>query len=471
MNLVEAFLAQVAEAPERPAIITGEGRSVSYAQISSAAAARAAAMRRAGVGAGDVVLVARGVSPELYEILIALFRIGAVAMFPEPAAGVAGVRAAVQAARPKAVAGGWLARLLRFAVPELAGARLVGGPTDGASDAGALAVTGEEAPALITFTSGSTGRPKGIVRSSGFLMLQHTLLERVRATQPGDVELISLPVFVLSNLAAGATSVLPRGRLSRPARLDGGAMREAIRSHGVSRITAPPAVCQRIVETGGPIEGLAAVFTGGGPVFPNLLRALSDMLPEGEVHAVYGSTEAEPIAHVRARDISANDWNGMAEGQGLLAGRPVAEARVVIRDDEIRVAGPHVNRGYLDPTDDASTKVVEDGVLWHRTGDAGRMGADGRLWLLGRLAAASGGIFPFAVETAALSWPGVRAAALLAGGGRARLAVAGEGLSESDLRVRAKALGDIEPMVLRSIPMDRRHNSKVDYARLRAALK
>ena len=42
---------------------------------------------------GDIVLIARGVSPELYETLLAVFRLGAVVMFPEPAAGLKGLRA------------------------------------------------------------------------------------------------------------------------------------------------------------------------------------------------------------------------------------------------------------------------------------------------------------------------------------------------------------------------------------------
>ena len=90
----------------------------------------------------------------------------------------------------------------------------------------------------------------------------------------------------------------------------------------------------------------------------------------------------------------------------------------------------------------------------------------GRLWLLGRRQAASGGLFPFAVETAALSWPGVRQAALLAGDGRARLALAGDGLNAADMSARAKMLGDIAVVLVKEVPMDRRHNSKADYARL-----
>ncbi len=160
----------------------------------------------------------------------------------------------------------------------------------------------------------------------------------------------------------------------------------------------------------------------------------------------------------------------MGRGAGLLAGRPIAEIALHLNDCEIEVAGPHVNRAYLNRADDATTKVPREGLIWHRTGDCGRLDEQGRLWLLGRRAAASGGLYPFAIETAARSWPGIRHAALLAEHGRAHLAVAGARLDVADLRRRACALGVPEVTVLRDIPTDRRHNSKIDYARLRARL-
>lgn len=470
MNLVEAFLRQVEARPDAIAIITGQGRAVTYAELEKASAQRAHTYECSGIVAGDVVLIARGVSIELYETLLAVFRLGAVAMFPEPAAGIRGLRLSCQAVRPKAIATAGIGGIIRLALPELQRLKPLADPKGMEPRRDILARPGGDAPALITFTSGSTGRPKGIVRSSDFLMLQHTLLEKLRQTEPGDVDLISLPVFILSNLAAGATSVIPEGKLTRPAMLHSERLRLQIERHRVNRIVAPPAVVARIAEGASPLLGIEAVFTGGGPVFPNLLHSARRAAPKASIHAVYGSTEAEPIAHVELKEIETADWEAMANGAGLLAGRPIPEIQVELRDQEIVVAGPHVNQGYLDPADDKSTKSIRDGTLWHRTGDAGRLDDKGRLWLLGRKEAASGGLFPFAVETAALSWPGVRQAVLLASGGRGKLAVSGDTLDLPSLGARAAKLGDIEVVALKSIPMDKRHNSKADYAKLRRLL-
>jgi acyl-coenzyme A synthetase/AMP-(fatty) acid ligase len=470
LNLVETFLAQAEARPDAAAIIAPDGRVTTYAELAQASAVRASAYAHNGVGAGDVVLIARGVSVALYETLLAVFRLGAVAMFPEPAAGLKGLRVAVGMARPKAIATAGIGHAVRMLFPELRRLKALPDFDDDAVAGDPLAHLPGDAPALITFTSGSTGRPKGIVRSADFLMLQHRLLEELRRTKPGDVDLISLPVFILSNLAAGATSVIPAGKLTRPAKLDGMKLRDQIAQHRVNRIVAPPAVVVRIADGAPAMAQVEAIFTGGGPVFPNLLRAAKKAAPNAAVHAVYGSTEAEPIAHLEMGEISEADWVAMAEGAGLLAGKPIAEIAVELRDHEVFVAGPHVNRGYLDPADDVSTKSVRDDVLWHRTGDAARIDERGRLWLLGRREAASGGLFPFAVETAALSWPGVRQAALLAGDGPARLALSGDELDRLAMQERAKRLGEIEVVIVAEVPMDKRHNSKADYARLRKML-
>ena len=150
---------------------------------------------------------------------------------------------------------------------------------------------------------------------------------------------------------------------------------------------------------------------------------------------VYGSTEAEPIAHLDWDEAEPADLDAMYAGKGLLVGRPVRQIELRILENrwgeplpemkarelaelglppgqggEIAVNGPHVLAGYLGGIGDDETKFRVDGEVWHRTGDAGCLDAAGRLWLLGRAGAVirdeRGTIYPFAAECAAsqLAW-------------------------------------------------------------------
>src|SRR5205085_4282669 len=94
---------------------------------------------------------------------------------------------------------------------------------------------------------------------------------------------------------------------------------------------------------------------------------------------------------------------------------------------EIVVSGAHVLQGYLHGHGDDETKFRVDGVVWHRTGDAGNLDESGRLWLLGRCVAKirdeHGELYPFAAETAVYQDPNVRRAAVVAHHGKRILAV------------------------------------------------
>ena len=86
MNLVELFRARAALHPEGPAIIEAR-RVMTFAQMEAASASVAAQLQRAGLRAGDTVLVFYPMSAELYVTLGAIFRLGLVAMLLDPSAG------------------------------------------------------------------------------------------------------------------------------------------------------------------------------------------------------------------------------------------------------------------------------------------------------------------------------------------------------------------------------------------------
>jgi acyl-CoA synthetase (AMP-forming)/AMP-acid ligase II len=121
--------------------------------------------------------------------------------------------------------------------------------------------------------------------------------------------------------------------------------------------------------------------------------------------------------------------------------------------------------------------------VWHRTGDVGRLDAQGRLWLLGRVGTdvvhRGRVLHPYVAEAAALSIHGVRAAALVAHHGCPEGELNVELDADADAAVTMAALRQALTMRglsalplrrRRAIPMDARHASKVSRAELLALI-
>jgi len=500
-NLAARLEACAAAHPQRPALVAGRGRArreLRYAELNARVGRVAARLLERGVRPGERVLIFVPMSIELYVALLAVVRMGAVAVFVDAWADRRRLDAAVAAARPVAFLGTPRAHLLRLASPAVRRLALhvlvrrdFGAGAAGERQAPVADVAGT-AHALVTFTTGSTGRPKAAARSHGFLWAQHCALERHLGLDQADVDMPALPVFVLHDLATGCTCVLPDFDPRRPGEIDASAILEQMRDERVTTCSASPSFFDTLLaERTGPLP-LRALFTGGAPVLPALARRLAS-LPRTEARVLYGSTEAEPIASISARDmVAALD---MPE-PGLCAGHPVdgIELRIVRAHDgplelgadgwaewdvgpgetgEIVVAGEHVLPGYLDdPASDRENKVRDGSRTCHRTGDAGRLDAQGRVWLMGRVRQRferEGRVtWPLPVELAALRVAGVVHAAYIAapgeaGAARAVLCVeAPDGVAEEAVRAAAAPASVDEVVVLPRIPRDLRHASKTD---------
>lgn len=516
MTIGDILAARAREHPDRPALVA-DGRQLTYGELEAQVAGAAAWLHARGLRRGQAVLTFVPLSIDLYVAMLAMFRLGITALFLDPSAGKRHLEQCCARRRPDALLAVPRAHLLRLtsaalrAIPlkMVVGSWLPGAcrwPQAFAPAAPPIVTVAGADPALITFTSGSTGVPKAAVRTHDFLIAQHATLAPSIALEAGEVDLATLPVFTLANLASGLVTVLPRADLRRPGAVDAAALFAQIRETGVERITASPAFFERLIAQGdaggGTLTGLRKLYTGGAPVFPRLLKAMQALAPRAEVVAVYGSTEAEPIAHVAAEEIGPEDHAAMQGGRGLLTGHVVPEIQLRILHDrwgkprapvtaagldaetlspgeagEIVVTGDHVLKGYLGGLGDDETKFQVDGKVWHRTGDAGWRDASGRVWLLGRCAARltdeSGQLYPFAVECVAMTFPEVRRAAAIAHGGRRLLAVEAPSAG-SDFRARLEQAVTwariAEVRILPSLPVDARHNAKIDYPALQRLL-
>jgi olefin beta-lactone synthetase len=522
MNIAEILCRHAATHPDAIAILDvhdGHDRVLSFADLDLQSGRVAALLQSAGVQTGDAVLIFHRMSAELYAALIGAFRLGAIPMFLDPSAGHKHIERCCRLWPPKVLVAGTKAHLLRFISPALRAIPrkyVIGPALPGAvswSRVQSLAPRMEkfsstaDTPALITFTSGSTGSPKAAVRTHGFLLEQHRVLEQSLRPAPGDLDLATLPIFVLANLGSGVASLIPDVDLRFPAAIDPARVIAQIQSYKPTRTAAPPAFLERLADYCAAREltlpQLSAIFVGGAPVFPNLFRKLARMAPHAEITAVYGSTEAEPIAEISYSQIQASEFASMIAGRGLLAGYPVPQIRLAVvehkwgipigpfsesefqqarvpvgKAGEIAVSGGHVLPGYLHGQGDAETKFDVGGSRWHRTGDAGYLDDRGRVWLLGRCDARiqdeRGVLYPFTVECAAQQIPGVRRAAAVAHKGRRLLALEREHRSSSDVAAavdRALQWAQIDSVkILPKIPLDKRHNSKVNYPELRKLL-
>jgi acyl-CoA synthetase (AMP-forming)/AMP-acid ligase II len=253
-------------------------------------------------------------------------------------------------------------------------------------------------------------------------------------------------------------------------------------------------------------------------VTPQLLDAAKAVLPNAEIVALYGSTEAEPIAHASADEVLAHRAE-MREHGGIYVGHDVDDVDLLIvriergqivlepgttlqdwqvadgAPGEVLVAGDHVNREYWqNPEAVRENKVTDEhGRIWHRTGDIARRGEDGGIWLLGRRGGGwtMGGRRHWAleVETPITDLPEVERAAIcmpkFEGSTRefknasAVLAVEpADGFDRRDARdaairsLRERGMAaQIEVRSLKKIPVDRRHATKIDVAALQQKLK
>jgi acyl-CoA synthetase (AMP-forming)/AMP-acid ligase II len=521
MNIAHLLREQAIERPQVVAIRGGrraKGRSITFAGLEESVSRAVTFLKQSGLREGDAVLVFVPLGVELYVALSALFRLGLVAMFVDPSAGRERLEQCCRLYPPRGLIASSKAHLLRLVSPAMRGIPVkfvVGGRLPGAipwdraemlSADDTIAHCSEESPALLTFTSGSTGLPKAAVRTHGFLMAQHLTLAKSLELRAGEIDLTTQPIFALANLASGVTSLLPDADLRRPDRIDAEAVVAQIERDRPDRVSASPAFLERILDYAEARQfhfpHLGKILTGGAPVFPGLLERLQALAPRADIMAVYGSTEAEPIAHIALHEIDSLDREAMRQGRGLLTGPPIPDIELRIVGDywgeaiplqseasfaerclpqgqvgEIVVSGDHVLHGYLHGRGDEENKFDVGEIRWHRTGDAGYFDERGRLWLLGRCSARivddHGTLYPFALECAAHSRAILQRVAAVSHQGR-RLLVAEpkEGYPvDVDGLLAGLAWANLAGVrVIDKMPVDRRHNAKIDYSVLRRLL-
>jgi O-succinylbenzoic acid--CoA ligase len=287
-----------------------------------------------------------------------------------------------------------------------------GGTTGGTVEPTRWAATDR---AVLLFTSGTTGEPKGVWLTLGNLVASATAAAFRLGVAPGDRWLDCLPVYHMGGLAPlvrcplyGTTLLVQRG-------FDAAETADAVGRAGATGVSLVPTQLKRMLDDGWqPPGALDTVLVGGAPAPEELVeRALDCGVP---VYPTYGLTEAASQV-ATATPESAGEFPGTV-GQPLV----VTDVTVVDPDGEpvppgetgeVVIDGPTVTPGYLDP--DRTTEAFGEYGL--HTGDAGRIDADGRLWIDGRIdgTIVTGGenVHPAEVESVLRAHPSVADAAVV----------------------------------------------------------
>jgi len=495
--------------------------------ITSSALAREAAfwqqyLQERGLVAGDHVVVAVPPGILLYSLVTALLAAGMVPVFIDGGMGRKKVREALQDARPAAAVSviktlRWfwlipeLRRCQRYAIdgcfPGVTALPLEQAHIARSNPAMRLRIADVDTHAhgLISFTSGSTGRPKGADRTHYSLHQQHLAIRSHWPDAEDDVDCPCFPVMVLHNLSCGMTSVLPAIDFAAPGTVSNdqaAATIALVDSWEVTRFSGAPAymnaISDYLLADKRQLTNVRSVIVGGATVSRDVAEKIKRCFPNAYSRIAYGSTEAEPVAAITLEEYLATDST-----QGYLVGEPVSCANVTISCSlplvnateqdvvisrcndgecgEILVAGRHVLRGYINhPMAEAQNKIPRDNddePVWHRTGDTGFFDEQGRLWLTGRtrdlIYGDHGVLQPLVIEQQIDALAGVQRSALIQWeSGELALYLQTEQTIPAllpDIRPVLVAAGIAAITLLRieKMPLDSRHNSKIDRPLLR----
>lgn len=429
--LHDGFFRQAERRPDAPAVLASSG-DISYAQLRDQALAVAAALRTAGIAAGDTVAVMGPKTAEQIPALLGILSVGAVYL----PIGVDQPRDRAErildtgAVRLALVCGG---QRLSLPVPELVIAEVLGDVRAGA-EIGAARVDPAEL-AYVLFTSGSTGEPKGVEVTHDAAMNTVEFIGRhfeigpadrclALSTLEGDISVMD--VFV--TLRTGGAIVV----VDEAQRRDPDAWARLIDAHKVTVLHFMPGWLEMLVEVGrGRLSSVRVIPTGGDWVRPEVVRRLQAEAPNLRFAGLGGATET-PVHNTifEVTEAIPEDWTALPFGIPL----PNNACRVV--DDtgadcpdwvpgEFWVSGRGIARGYRGRPDLTAERFVEhDGRIWYRTGDLVRYWPDGTLEFVGRAdhrVKISGYRVELGeIETAVRRVPGVRTAVA------ALIAVSGE---------------------------------------------
>ncbi|MBQ1098888.1 amino acid adenylation domain-containing protein [Streptomyces sp. b94] len=376
-TLPAAFEAQVVRTPDRTALVF-EGRTLSYAELNARANRLAHWLIERGAGPGQRIAIRMPRSFDLVVAVHAVVKTGA-AYLP--------METDLPDERVEQVLADSVPLLVLEELPDTTGGR----------DDNPRTWVGRDDAAYVLYTSGSTGRPKGVVipHRAG---LNWTAWKQSHYGMSGEDRMllktsvgfdVSVPELFWP-LQVGAAVVIARPDGQK----DPAYLARLIREERVTDLHFVPSMLAEFLSepTAELCTGLRRVETAGEALPVELAERFARVLPDTELHNLYGPTEGGPITACRYRAEPA--------ATAVPIGPPVWNTRVYVLDEALRqvplgvpgelyASGDGTACGYLNRPDLTAERFVanpfDPGTRMYRTGDLVRWRAEGTLDYLGRV--------------------------------------------------------------------------------------
>lgn len=260
--------------------------------------------------------------------------------------------------------------------------------------------------AYLIYTSGSTGQPKGAALPHRAIVNHMVWVLGELGLGPDDVVLQRAPFSFDASIWEFYAPLLVGGRLElaqHDLHGDPGYLVDLCAERGVTVIQTVPAVLGLLLDEPGlsRCRHLRVVLSGGDRMPLDWQARLTAALPEARLVNLWGPTEV----CIDATSLRTEDWlaTGTAASQPIFPlGRPIPNMEVYVLDrglspqppgvpGEIYVGGVQLARGYFAQPALTAERFLphpfsaQPGARLYRTGDRGRLLADGTLEFLGRV--------------------------------------------------------------------------------------
>ena len=438
--------------PDVTALVDDRGVTLSYAEL------RTALERRAGGWAdlaapGDVVAIVAKNSADFLVHAFAIIRAGATPAFVNWRLSPAELAEVLALVEPVAVAAdAEFTALVEAAAPDLTRRVVIGkvapGWTDGAGLAGPVPprpqLSAQTVLALV-HTSGTTGKARAIPLRHGALLVSVAgMAIEVGDQVAGSAHLQILPLFHLGGFGQCMQALLTAGTVYIHTGFSPPAVIDAIERDRIEFFTAGPSLIDLLVaeirgraasggadpggrpagtRRGPDLSSLREIAYGTAPITPTSLTAAIEAFG-CRFRQIYGNTESQSMISLLAPEAHQPGHPRLASagrvsfGWEVKIAEPSDPAGAWLPPEaagEVLIRGECLFSGYWRDPEATAAAFTADG--WYRTGDIGRLTADGYLYILDRAKdmVISGGenIYPAEVEAVLARHPAVAEVAVI----------------------------------------------------------